>query len=208
MLQHEISLSSNIQRTSHRILLLLSGISRDSTTQPKLGPTADRCRKNSRSCIMRNQEWDSSFAELNSADFAQLVGCLLVADTVNGEAAFGVVDKAEILARLLNANNVHEPRGERHVGPDLLVNGDQPLHEDGPSLAVVESILEAVSDEYNERHTIARFVRTGRCFRSVGAGQFVEQPVRWGAQPLLMLLPDRHLTLALVPTAVDDIKLQ
>lgn len=60
--------------------------------QPKLGPTADRCRKNSRSRIMRNQEWDTATAQLDALDLAELVLGLLGLDAVDREAALGVVD--------------------------------------------------------------------------------------------------------------------
>lgn len=155
---------------------------------PKLGPTADRCRKNSRSRIMRNQEWHTTTAELNTLDLAQLVLGLLVLDAVDGEAALGVVDKAEVLASLLNRDDVHETGGVGAVGADLAINLDETLHQDGLGLAVVERILEAVADEDDEGHAVAELVRTGRRARGIDTRQFVEKPVRRRAEALLVLL--------------------
>lgn len=137
---------------------------------------------------MRNQEWDSATAKLHALDLAELVLGLLGLDSVDGEAALGVVDEAEVLASLLDGDDVHEASRVGHVGADLAVNLDQALHEDGLGLAVVEGILEAVADEDDQGQAVAELVRTGRGLGSVGAGQFVQQPVRGGAEALLVLL--------------------
>lgn len=155
---------------------------------PKLGPTADRWQKNSRSRIMRNQEWDTATSELDALDLSELVLGLLVLDAVDGEAALGVVDEAEVLARLLDGDDVHEAGGVGHVGADLAVDLDQALHEDGAGLAVVERILESVADEDDQGHAVAELVRTGRGAGGVDARQLVEKPVRGRAKALLVLL--------------------
>lgn len=157
-------------------------------TQPKLGPTADRCRKNSRSCIMRNQEWDTAATELDTLDLAQLVLGLLGLDAVDGETALGVVDEAEVLAGLLDGDDVHEAGREADVGAHLAVNLDQSLHDDRPGLAVVERILEAVADEDDQGQALAKLMRTRGRLGGVGTRQFVEEPVRGGGKPLLVLL--------------------
>lgn len=156
--------------------------------QPKLGPTADRCRKNSRSRIMRNQEWDTATAQLDALDLAELVLSLLGLDAVDREAALGVVDEAEVLAGLLDADDVHEAGGEGAVGADLAVNLDETLHQDGLGLAVVQGILEAVADEDDEGQTVASLVGTSRGLGSVGTGQLVQEPVLGRAKALLVLL--------------------
>jgi hypothetical protein len=138
--------------------------------------------------IVRDQEWDSTTAELHALDLAQLVLGLLRLNAVDGEAALGVVDEAEALAGLVDGDDVHEAGGEGHVGADLAVDLDQALHEDGLGLAVVEGILETVADEDDQGHAVAELVRTGGGLGGVGAGQFVEQPVRGGAKALLVLL--------------------
>lgn len=97
---------------------------------------------NSRSRIVRNQEWDPALAKLNALDLAQLELSLLSLDAVDGETALGVVDQAEVLAGLLEGNDVHEASRVGGVGADLAVNLDQALHHDSLGLATVESVLE------------------------------------------------------------------
>lgn len=55
-----------------------------------------------RSCIVRNQEWDSALAQLHPLDLAKLVFRLLACDAVYRETALGVVNQPEALASLLN----------------------------------------------------------------------------------------------------------
>lgn len=104
----------------------------------------NRSRSDSRSRIVRNQEWDSALAQLHTLDLAQLVFGFLGLDAVDGEAALGVVDEAEVLAGLFDGDDVHEAGGIGMVGPDLAIDLDQALHEDGVNLATVEGILQTV----------------------------------------------------------------
>lgn len=46
-----------------------------------------------------------------------------------------------------------------------------------------------VTDEDDERHALAGLVRTRRSLRCVDTGELVQQPVRRGAEALLMFLP-------------------
>ena len=90
---------------------------------PKLGPTADRWG-DLRPSIMRNQEWHTPLAQLHALDFGELVFGFLGCDAVDGEAAFGVVDEAEVLARLFDGDDVHEAGGVGCVGADFAVDFD------------------------------------------------------------------------------------
>ncbi len=49
-----------------------------------------------------------------------------------------------------------------------------------------------VSDEHDEGHAIAQFVRSRTRARSIGSGELVEKPVRGRAKALLMFLPERR----------------
>lgn len=138
---------------------------------------------------MRNQEWNTTAAELDAADLAELVLGLLRLDAVDCETALGVVNQAEVLASLLDADDVHEARWVGHVGADLVVDLDQALLKNSASLTEVERILEAVAQEDDERQALAGLVRAGGGLGRVDAGQFVQQPVRGGAKALLVLLP-------------------
>lgn len=98
----------------------------------------------SRSRIVRNQEWDPALAELNTLNLAELVLGLLSLDTVDGETALGVVDETEVLAGLLDGDDVHEAGGVGGVGADLAVDLDETLHQDGLDLATVEGVLQTI----------------------------------------------------------------
>ena len=137
---------------------------------------------------MRDQEWDSALAQLHPLDLAQLVLGLLGGDAVDGEAALGIVDEAEVLVGLLNRDDVHEPGRVRDVGPDLAIDLDQALLDNRRRLAVVERILETVPDKDDQREAVAEFVRTGGRARGIGTRQLVEQPVGGCRKALLVLL--------------------
>lgn len=117
---------------------------------------------NSRSRIVRNQEWDPALAELDALDLAELVLSLLSLDAVDGEATLGVVDEAEVLAGLLEGDDIHESSGEGGVGADLAVNLDQTLHHDGLDLATVQGVLETI----NGRNVSHAFVAFRECIVS------------------------------------------
>jgi len=108
---------------------------------------------------------------------------------VDGETALGVVNEAEVLASLLDSDNIHETGGIGHVGADLAVDLNQALHKNGLGLAVIERIFESIAHENNEWHAVAELMRTGRGARSIDARQLVEKPVRGRTQALLVLLP-------------------
>lgn len=93
---------------------------------------------------MRNQEWDPALAKLDALDLAQLELSLLGLDAVDGEATLGVVDQTEVLAGLLEGDDVHEASGVGGVSADLAVNLDQTLHHDGLGLATVQGVLETI----------------------------------------------------------------
>lgn len=95
---------------------------------------------------MRNQEWDAALAQLHSLDLAELVLSLLAGDAVDGEATLGVVDEAEVLAGLLDANNIHEAGRVGRVSADLAVDLDQALHDDLLDLAAIEGVLQTVRE--------------------------------------------------------------
>lgn len=140
---------------------------------------------------MRNQEGDTALAELDALDLAELVLGLLILDAVDGETALGVVDETEVLASLLDGDDVHEAGGVGDVGADLAIDLDEALHHDGLGLAVVEGILQSVADEDDEGHALAELVRTSGRAGSIDTRQLVEKPVRGGAKALLVLLPER-----------------
>lgn len=94
---------------------------------------------------MRNQEWNAALAQLDALNLAQLVLGLLFGDAVDGEAAFGVVDESEVLARLLDADDIHEASRVGRIGAYFAVDFDEALHHDCLCLAGVEGVFEAVT---------------------------------------------------------------
>lgn len=107
---------------------------------------------------------------------------------MDGEAAFGIVNKAELLAGLLNGDDIHETSWVCSIGADFPIDLDEALHDDRLSFTAVQRILEAVSEEDDERKRVAQLVRTRRRTRSISTGELVKKPVRWRAQALLMFL--------------------
>lgn len=93
---------------------------------------------------MRNQEWDATLAQLHSLDLAKLVLCLFASDAVDGEATLGIVDEAEVLASLLDGDDVHKAGWVGWVGAYLAIDLDQALHDNGLGLAAIEGVLQAV----------------------------------------------------------------
>lgn len=157
---------------------------------------------------MRDQEWDSTLAKLNALDLSELVLGLLSLDTVDSETALGIVDKAEVLAGLLDGDDIHEASWVGGIGADLSVDLDQALHDDGLGLASIESILQAVTDEDDQRHAVAELVWTWGWARRIGTGQFVQEPVGWGAKALLVLLSEGKLASVLCVLYMCSSRLQ
>jgi hypothetical protein len=117
---------------------------------------------------VRNQVGNAALAKLDALDLAELVLCLLSGDAVDGETALGVVDQAEVLAGLLDGDDVHETGGEGAVGADLAVDLDEALLDDGLDLVTVERILKAVAEEDDQGQRVAGLVRTSGGLGSVG----------------------------------------
>lgn len=53
-------------------------------------------------------------------------------------------------------------------------------------------MLIPVADEDDQRQAVPELVRAGRCLGSIGAGHFVQHPMRGSAQALLVLLTANH----------------
>lgn len=84
--------------------------------------------------IVCDEVRDSLLTKLDALDLAKLVRGLGVGDAVDGEATLGVVDETEVLAGLLDGDDIHETSREGGVGADFVVDLDQALHDDGLDL--------------------------------------------------------------------------
>jgi hypothetical protein len=109
---------------------------------------------------MCDEIWDAFLSELHTLDLSEFVLSFLAGNAVNGETALGIVDKAEVFASLLNGDHIHETGGVCAVGADLRIDLDESLHEDSGGFASIEGILQSISQEHDQWHAVAEFVRT------------------------------------------------
>jgi len=94
-----------------------------------------------------NEVWDTLVTELNAADLAELVLALLLGDAVDGESALDIVKETEVLARLLERDDILETAWVGIVGSDLSVDLDQALGDNEGNLTASQSVLELVAEE-------------------------------------------------------------
>jgi hypothetical protein len=107
---------------------------------------------------MRNQIWDSTFADLHFLDLAEFVFSLGGFDAVDGEATFGIVDQAKVLAGLVNRDHVHVARRVGGIGSHLAINLDEALHENSHCLAAIEGVLETIAKEHDQGEAVSSFL--------------------------------------------------
>lgn len=171
---------------------------------------------------MCNQEWYSSLAQLYPLNFGQFIFRFFCSNAVDCEPSFSIIDETEVLAGLLDRDNIHETGRVCGVGADFPVYFDKALHNDGLGFAGVESILQSgkgqrnlpcrgsnfghspIADKDNEWHTISELVRTWGWAGRIGTGQFIQKPMRGRAETLLMLLPTVISAKAFWITSNDD----
>lgn len=127
--------------------------------------------------IVGDQVWDAFSTKLHSSNLGKLVSRLLVSDSVDGEATLGIVDEPEVLAGLLNGDDIHETSWEGWVRADLAVDLDEALHDNSLGFTSVQGIFQPVSDEDNERHALPLLVRTWGRLWCIFSGKLVKQPV-------------------------------
>ncbi len=85
--------------------------------------------------------------ELHLLDLEELVGGLLCGDAVDDETALDVVKDTEVLAGLLDRDDILETSGVGGVGADLAVDLDETLGGDGVDLTTGKSVLQTVAEE-------------------------------------------------------------
>jgi hypothetical protein len=147
-----------------------------------------RIRVANSTTIMCNKVGNSFLSELDSLNFAQLVLSLLIGDAVNGKSTLDIVDKTEVLTSLLKRNDIHETSRESVVGSNFSIDLNKSLHKNGLNLTAIESILQSVSNEDDQRKRLSELVRTSRRSRGIGTGQFVQHPVGGSGETLQVLL--------------------
>lgn len=98
--------------------------------------------------VVGDDEGNTLGTELHFLHLEELVGGLLGGDAVDDETALDVVEQTEVLARLLDGDDVHEASGVGRVGADLVVDLDQALGSDGSHLTASKGVLEAVAEQH------------------------------------------------------------
>lgn len=118
---------------------------------------------------------------------------LLSGDPVKSEASLDVVEETEVLAGLLNGDDVHESGGVGGVSADLAVDLDQTLLDDGGDLLLGEGVLQPVPEEDDQGEALAGLVGTSRGLGGPNSGELVQHPVAGGIQALQVLLRTANL---------------
>ena len=90
---------------------------------------------------MRNKKGYSSSSQLYPSNLAQFISSFLCCDAVYCEAAFGIIDKSEVLTSLLDGDNIHETGWVCSICADFAVNLDEALHQDRFCLPRIQGIL-------------------------------------------------------------------
>jgi len=110
------------------------------------------------------------------ANFEEFVGGFFGSDAVDCEAAFDIVEQAEVFAGFLNGNDVHEAIWVGLISPNFSVNFDQTLLDDGGDFTASQGVFQPVAEKDGEGNGFAKFMGTRRWARGVCPAQFVEHP--------------------------------
>lgn len=106
-----------------------------------------RVRVSDGAAVVGDNVGDATSAELHLLNLEELVGGLLGGDAVDDETALDVVEDAEVLAGLLDRDDVLETGGVGGVGADLAVDLDETLGSDGVNLTAGKGVLQSVAEE-------------------------------------------------------------
>jgi len=109
---------------------------------------------------------------------------LFWSDTVNSVPTLYVVDKPKLFPRFFDCNYVHEACGEVMIRSDFAVHLDQSLVHDLDGLLIRQSVLQPISEEYDEREAFSELVRPSAGSRRKDTGLFIQQPMSRGCDTL------------------------
>jgi hypothetical protein len=87
---------------------------------------------------------DTSLAEFETLDLAELVSGLFLADAVDDKATLGVVEETEMFISLGDINDIHVPDRVGLISADLAIDVNQAVHEDGNDLLASQGIPEKI----------------------------------------------------------------
>jgi len=137
--------------------------------------------------VVRDSHGHLAGGHVHLLDAAELVGCLVLLESVEDESALGVVQEAEAIAALVELDDVHEPRGVVEVGPDLPVDLHAPLHAYLLALLPGEGVLETLAQDDADGEALAGFVRAGGGLGSPHPAHLAEVPVAGRIEALQVL---------------------
>lgn len=81
------------------------------------------------SAVVCDDVWDALGTDSDTFDSEEFVFGFFRGDSVDGEAAFNIVENAEVLARLFDADNIHIAGRVCIVSSDFVINFDKSLHD-------------------------------------------------------------------------------
>lgn len=131
--------------------------------------------------VVSDDEGDTLGANLHLSDFTELIGGFLVTDTVDNESTFNVVKNTEVLAGLLQLDDVHETGGVIDVSTDSIVDFDKTLHDDAVDLLLVKGILQLVTDQDDQRKAFSQLMGSWAWTRGISTGKLVKHPALWSS---------------------------
>jgi len=147
-----------------------------------------RIRVTDSATVVGHKVGDTTASHGQLGHTAQLELSLLGGDTVHNKAALLVVEDAEVLAGLLQRDDIHEAGGVARIGANLAVDLHEALEGDVHDLLAGESVLKTVAQKEDEREALAQLVGTGSWAHGVSTTELVEHPVLRGCDALQMLL--------------------
>ncbi len=133
---------------------------------------------------------DLVLAQSLALDFAEFESSLFGVDLVSYVPAFDIVEHAEELASLFNANDVLETEWVSMVFADSVIDFDETflvLH-DLDHLIVGHCVLKSLLQQHSQWNALSQFVGAGAGAWSVNAIKFAQHPVRRCGHSLQMLL--------------------
>lgn len=100
-----------------------------------------RVRVTDSAAVVGDDMGDTLVSEGGLLYLEELVGGFLGGDAVNGESSLYVVEDSEVLAGLLDGDNIHEPGRVGVIGANFVIDLDQTLLDDFGDLSSVESVF-------------------------------------------------------------------
>ena len=112
--------------------------------------------------IVSHNVWDLVLAERFTDNLAEFELRLFFLDADRLEASLDVVEDAEVLAGLIDGDNVHETKGEAMVSPDAVVNLDVValVSADLEGFKTVEGVLQSLAEKGSQGQALSQLVRS------------------------------------------------